>query len=311
MDLSVIIVCYRGWEKLGKCLDSLSTFAQKNFSMEAIVVDNNSGDGQIDIIESRYQKFRVVRNSINGGYGYGCNRGADKAAGEYILILNPDTIVSENEIEKLLGNAKLHKEYSAVSCRQVRDDGTECRVAGKFPGLKISNLFPLKPAGNLSFPDWISGSLMLMPRATFNKLNGFDEDFWMYSEDVDLCKRLRCSGGEIIYYSDITILHNHGGSSRSDSKTTAITKSEVQISRHVYLSKHIHGVEGFILHFLTIADNLITGLLAGITGLVLFLIPKLFVRIIILVRLTGYYSGALLRRSWVSPRSVNSDLHGR
>jgi GT2 family glycosyltransferase len=126
----------------------------------------------------------------------------------------------------------------------------------------------------------------------------------MYYEDVDICKRARMAGGEIACYNDIVIEHNHGGSSRINLRTTSVTKCEVQTSRHLYIQKHLPGIERFLLHFLIIADNLVTGLITAAFGLIFFFIPKLFVRVLVFIRITGYYFHSLFRRSWVSRRSV-------
>lgn len=304
MDLSVIIVCYKGWDRLSKCLESLNAFVNGNFSMEVIVVDNNSGDGIINEFENRFRRFRFLRNNINGGYAYGCNKGAAKAIGDFLLILNPDTVVRETEIKKLLANAKSHPEYYILSCRQVNEKGKESRAAGKFPALSLSNLLIREQDKGISFPDWVSGSLMLIGREIFNRLNGFDESFWMYYEDVDICKRARMAGGEIACYNDIVIEHNHGGSSRINLKTTSITKCEVQVSRHHYIHKYFWGLKRFLFQLIVITDNLLTGIIAGVIGLLFFFVPKIFIRFIILLRLIKYYWGSLLRRSWVSTRSV-------
>jgi GT2 family glycosyltransferase len=304
MDLSVIIVCYRGWERLSKCLESLDAFVLRNFSMEVIIVDNNSGDNIINDFEKKFSRFRFIKNKNNGGYAYGCNVGAASALGDTILILNPDTIVSEIEIVKLLENTRSHPEYYIVSCHQIRENGTECRATGRFPGESSRKIIPANPGAAVSFPDWVSGSIMMLRRETYLAMNGFDESFWMYYEDVDICKRARDSGGEIAFFNDIVIEHNHGGSSRIDLKTTSITKCEVQASRHLYIHKHFRGLRRFMHQMIIVADNLTTGIIAGIIGLIFFFIPKLFVRFIILARLTEYYSGSLFRRSWISPRSI-------
>jgi GT2 family glycosyltransferase len=246
MDLSVIIVCYKGWERLTKCLEAL----------------------------------------------------------DILLILNPDTIVKEEAIGKLLQIAKAHPEYSIISCRQVGENGRERRAAGKFPGMSKHVISKRRPDTSVSFPDWVSGSVMMMRKDTFQNLKGFDESFWMYYEDVDICLRARNAGGEIAFFNDIDIRHDHGGSSRINLKTTAITKSEVQISKHFYIQKHLRGFKRIIYHAFATADNLVTGTITGITGLIFFFVPKLFVRFLILSRLIGYYAGSLHKRLWMSSRSV-------
>ena len=310
MDLSVIIVCYKGWERLYKCLAALDTFTQKSFSMEVIIVDNNSGDGKINDLEAKFSRFRFIKTIINGGYAYGCNLGATSASGNVFMILNPDTIVKEDAIEKLLQLSIAHPEYYIISCRQVGENGKEQKSAGKFPGISKRKILKGNPGASFSFPDWVSGSLMMFRKETFQSLQGFDESFWMYYEDVDICLRARMSGGEVAFRDDVEIRHIHGGSSRIDLKTTSITKSEVLISRHFYIHKHLKGIRRILLHSLEICDNLATGLITGIIGLIFFFIPRLFVRFLILLRLIQYYTGSVLRRSWMSPRSVKSKTAG-
>jgi GT2 family glycosyltransferase len=122
-DLSIIVVCYKGWDRLIKCLDTLGSYQGKNFKTEVIVVDNKSDDEMIHKIEERFPKFRFFYNHVNGGFASGCNLGAKNAAGEFILFLNPDTIAIETETEKLLNVARQNPEFGIVSCRQINEQG--------------------------------------------------------------------------------------------------------------------------------------------------------------------------------------------
>jgi GT2 family glycosyltransferase len=315
-DLSIIIVCYKGWSRLYKCLEALNTFSGATFSTEVIVVDNKSQDEEILKIEKQFPKFRFIYNNINGGFANGSNLGARHASGEYILFLNPDTVAAESELEKLLNVAKRNNEYSVVSCKQVSEKGKESIAYGPFPGLfnltgfQRAILKGLKPetskqAPDISFPDWISGSVVLIGHDTFNKLNGFDEDYWMYFEDVDLCKRIQNMNSRVAFCSFIIIEHNHGGSSRINLKTTTLTKTEVYISRHVYISKNKRGIEKFLIQAFMVFNNLISGGLMALLGIVFFFVPKVYSRTIIYYKLIGYYLGSLFRLSWISPHSVN------
>ncbi len=311
MDLSVIIVCYKGWNRLSRCLESLDSFSGNRFSNEVIIVDNNSGDDGLAEFEERFKRFRFIRNNINGGFAYGCNLGASIASGNCLFFLNPDTVVTENEIAKLITGVKSDSSFYIVSCRQVKEDGNDSKSTGSFPGLFRLRENPVATTGKqgafdkVLFPDWVSGSAMMMRKDVFRNLHGYDEDFWMYSEDVDICRRAGNSGGRVAFFSDIIIEHNHGGSSRINLRTASVTKCEVQISRHVYIYKHKAGIEKILMHTLLIANNLFTGLLAAIAGLILFFIPKLFVWVPVFFNLAGYYCGVAFRRSWISPRSVN------
>ncbi|MBN1108184.1 MAG: glycosyltransferase family 2 protein [Bacteroidales bacterium] len=304
MDLSVIIVSYRGWQKLSNCLEALEKFTQSSFSMEVIIADNHSNDGKIEEFEKRFTSFRFLKSDVNGGFAYGCNRGAEAASADILMFLNPDTIVSEKEIVRLMQNTNQTRGYAIISCRQIREDGREMSAYGSFPGLSFPEIIRKRNINAVSYPDWVSGSLMMMSKETFFRMEGFDESYWMYYEDVDMCRRVRDAGGEIVFFNDITIRHDHGGSSRINLRTTAITKSEVQASRHLYIQKHVTGYKKFFLHSITIIDNLLTGIIAAVAGMILFFIPKLFVRVLVLVQLACYYGGVLTRRSWVSRRSV-------
>ena len=315
-DLSIIIVCYKGWPRLHKCLKSIDKFAGNNFTTEVIIVDNKSDDEAIHDIEKQYPKFKFISNTMNGGFANGSNLGSRNASGDFLLFLNPDTVVSEPEIEKLLNAAKKTPDYIISSCRQVNENGKESVASGDFPSMFNLTGFQravfrsrvrhtVKQPADIISPDWISGSVLMIKREVFLQIHGFDEDFWMYFEDVDLCRRISDINGKIALYSSIVIEHNHGGSSRINIKTTTLTKTEVFISRHLYISKHKTGMERFIIQMFLIVNNLISAGIMALVGLFLFFIPKLYSRTLIFLRLLAYYAGALLRQSWISPRSPN------
>lgn len=315
-DLSIIIVCYKGWDRLYKCLDSLSSPGGEDLIAEVIVVDNDSGDSVFEKIAEKYPRFRFISNKVNGGFANGSNLGAAHSTGDHLLFLNPDTVASWKAVGELLRTAKKQKGPALLSCRQVNASGKECVATGQFPSLHNLTGFlraifkspePRLMPGNpdILLPDWTSGSVMLMSHDTFNLLKGFDEDFWMYYEDVDICRRLRNAGGEILFTRSVTIEHNHGGSSRINLKTTSLTKTEVIISRHLYISKNKKGFEKYLIEALLVINNLVTGLITALAGLALFFVPKVFSRTLIFFRLTGYYLNCLSHLTWISPRSVN------
>ncbi len=311
MDLSIVIVCHKALGKVNRCLEALDSFSGKDFSMEVIVVNNNPGDIAFMEIEKRFTEYKFIHNTINGGYSNGCNLGVTEATGDYYLFLNPDAVAAEYDVNKLLLAAKSDPSFFIISCRQVRKNGKEGKAYGVFPwerrtgNLKNKIFLGDKEVINISFHDWVSGSVMMIPKEIFNSLKGFNEDFWMYYEDVDLCRRARNAGGEVAFCNNITIQHDHGGSTRADLKTTSLAKCEVQISKHLYIHKHKTGINKIFIQAFTVANNLLTGIITGIAGLLFFFIPKLFVRFLVLIRVTGYYACSVFRRSWMSPRSVN------
>jgi GT2 family glycosyltransferase len=315
-DLSVIIVSYKGWERLGKCLDSLRNFTGGLFSFEVIIVDNSS-DETIKEIERRYPGFRFIQNPVNGGFGNGCNLGAQNARGNFLLFLNPDTVVTEEAIGKLLKASQQNPDFYITSCRQVNERGRESKATGQFPGMWNLTGFQRSLAGIFSknrqesseevlFPDWVSGSVIMIRREIFQMIRGFDEDFWMYYEDVDICRRTHDIGGKIALFTNITIEHYHGGSSRINQYVASITKTEVLISKHLYISKSKSGQEKYLIQVFLVINNLISGIIHALFGVILFFIPGILVKSMIFLRLIAYYAGAVYNMTWVSPNSVNS-----
>ena len=323
-DLSVIIVNYRCWDRLSQCLDSLSAIPETRLTFEVIVVDNASKDGQLNEFRKLYPQYNFISNQGNWGFASGNNLGASIAVGNYLLFLNPDTIVSEKALSAMLGQAKISHKYSIITCRQVRESGAEDKPYGMFPTL--SNLTGwmralariAKKHGDVAedeyfkFPDWVSGSVILMNRMSFIKVGKWSEQFWMYSEDVDLCRKARDAGGEILLLKSVSVIHNHGGSSRLNAGITALTKAEVNISKHVYISLHEHGIKEMLMHTFLIFNNLVLGLLPAVSGLILFFNRRALNAVRVYLRLMSYYFGAMMSVTWISPRSViRSYLSGK
>jgi len=323
-DLSIIIVSYKGYKRLKQCLDSLVSLNSENLKIEVIVVNNCPDDQEFNNLLKNYPSFLYIENSKNGGYGNACNLGASIAKGVFYLILNPDTIVYEHSLIGLVDFLKSNPSITAVSCKQFNETGKESVAWGAFPDCRnltgiMRKLFSTGHKSQIKhkegfsseifFPDWISGSVILIRRDDYKKLNGFDEDFWMYFEDVDFCRRIRYSGGEIAFCTNISIEHNHGGSSRVNMKTASITKTEVFISKHLYISKHFSGLKKACIQTFLIVNNLLSLILPSVLGLFFFFIPKLFLRVYMLRHIIVYYVGCLVRRSWLSSRSVNFELN--
>ncbi len=318
MELSVIIVNYRGWSKLRECLSSLLKDDGPGAGIEIIVSDNCSADGNLAGFSAEFPSVKFVENIHNGGFAYGCNRGAAAASGSYFLFLNPDTIASKDSVHQLLEKGSSAAANSLSSCYQVDGKGKESIAYGRFiTPFTLTGTMRLitrlsgaqgtmKYTGDIMKPDWVSGSVMFIRRVYFYELGGFDEDFWMYFEDMDLCKRIRNSGGEILYHRGISIIHSHGGSSRVNIKTTALTKTEVLVSKHLYVAKHFSGAGRFVSQFFLVVNNLLCYLVAAVVGLILFFIPSLNARSRIFVNLVAYYAGSLARGTWKSRRSVSA-----
>jgi GT2 family glycosyltransferase len=152
-------------------------------------------------------------------------------------------------------------------------------------------------------PDFVIGSIVMVSKEWYDKINGWDERFWMYSEDDDFSKRVHDLGGRIGFLCNTYIEHVHGGASRINVETEALTKTEVMISKHVYVAKHFSTTSALISHKLLIVNNLLSATFLGILGIPFFFIPKMRVQTLIMIRLIAYYIKAILRRTWRSERS--------
>ena len=274
-SLSIIIVNYRCWDRLAKCLNSISE--QEMTDLEVIVVDNFSNDGRADSFVAQYPWVKFIMQNNNGGFAKACNKGAEHAHGNWLLFLNPDTILNTPVLKPLLERAEKEEDWKLIGIRQLNDNGRDTHPHGIF--LKWWNVWaPVRSLERMikgaqfskhylsttpvSYPDWISGSFVLIRKTDMEQLGGWDERFWMYCEDMDLSKRAAELGWRRVMYNEISCIHSHGGSSRINPETKAITKTEVMISTIRYLKKYNSPVKfGFALDmyfFPRIIESLIT-----------------------------------------------------
>lgn len=319
-DISVIIVNYKSWSHLQKCLNSLIEINSQKFSFEVIVVDNHSDDGQLETFKIDFKSVKFIENTGNNGFANACNFGVAQAKGTHLLFLNPDTIANEMALEQLIQTSKLQPDYGIISCQQVDENGklnnhdklffSPSRMFGSFRFFyKIFHQSELNQRFNQSkevvFPDWVSGSVVFMSRTWFNKINGWCEDYWMYYEDVDLSKKVTDAGGKIVLLKNVNIIHAHGGSTRINVKIKALTKSEVIISRHVFIHKYFKGLTCFVMQSLTIVYQIVINFLMGLIGIIIFFKPKFRVYYYLAINIFTYYLGLPFKHQWLSLRSVN------
>ena len=317
-DLSIIIVNYRSWKVLEICLDSFDKHTPK-LNYEIIVVDNNSKDGKIKKFSQKYPKVCFIENSDNNGFAHGCNLGVTYSCGNFLLFLNPDTILTNKmAIDKMFKFAKNNSNYGIISCRKVNSKGTpEKEVAFDSPWLTVGwirsiykTIYKSEIQKQFSSddhtilePSWVAGSVVLIQKKIFDQIEGWSEEsFWMYYEDMDLCKKVKDIGKDIALLCNTEVTHIHGGSSRINPKTTAITKSEVITSRHVYAHKYTNGHSRGLLHFAIITETLSLQLISAILCLPLFWKAKSRAVFLTLQATLNYYIHALFNLSWLSRR---------
>ncbi|NOZ75931.1 MAG: glycosyltransferase [FCB group bacterium] len=233
-SVSVLIVNYNVRDYIIHCIQSVR---QSDYSgtVEIIVVDNHSFDDSVAMIRKQFPEITVLANATNRGFGKAVNQAAEKATGDYFLILNPDTVVQENSISRLITYVQTHPEIGMVGPKILNADGTlQPACKRSFPTLSValpkilglSSLFPKSRwAGkyNLTYldenqphsVDAVSGSCMLVPKTIFHEVGGFDPAFFMFGEDLDLCYRIKTLGKEIHYTPTTQIVHYQGESVKS------------------------------------------------------------------------------------------------
>jgi GT2 family glycosyltransferase len=319
VELSIVIVNYRSWTVLSRCLVSLSPLLQGSEpAVEVVVVDNASGDGLLPAFSLAHPDVRFVQNDGNWGFADGCNRGAGHARGESLLFLNPDAEDPGGGIAALLREARAHPDAAILTARQVDENGLAQKVFDVFPSL--GTLFgPVRALLRLVAPDrypdprhdredflevdWVSGSALFIRRNVFDALGGFCNGFWMYSEDVDLCRRARDAGHRAAVVGAARLVHAHGGASRKNPETAALTRSEVVVSRHFYASRHLGSWHAFAYHLALAATRFGPAVLAAFAGVLGFgASSAIRVRGGMARHLARYYRG-VPSRGWRSPRA--------
>jgi len=254
LDLSIIIVNYNVKEFLQTLLHSIER-ASSNITNEVIVVDNASDDGSVELIKNKFQSVNLIENKSNVGFGRANNQALKIARGTFILLINPDAVVSEDTFDKMISFFKENPDAGLAGCKILNADGSlqlACRRS--FPGpwtsftkvTGLSNLFPnskLFARYNLTYldenntyeVDAISGSFMMMRKEVYKKIGGFDERFFMYGEDLDICYRVQQTGYKVYYVHSTQIIHYKGESTkRSDLDETKVFYNAM----HLFVKKH-------------------------------------------------------------------------
>ena len=239
MQLSIIILNYNVRYFLELCVISVQNAIQ-NLDAEIIVVDNNSSDESCEMMKNRFPKIKLIENKENAGFPKGNNIGVNVAQGEYICILNPDTVVAEDTFEKILNSeffklpsANCHLPTGIVGCKLIDGTGnflpeskrevpTPFVAFTKIFGLyKISNLFGKYYAQHITQNqsgkvDILVGAFMIMKRDLYQEIGGFDEKCFMYSDDIDLSYMVTQKGFENYYFHETSVIHYKGESTIKD-----------------------------------------------------------------------------------------------
>jgi len=270
VKLSIIIVNYNTYNLTKQTIDSIIG-EHHDFNYEIILVDNASSDGSINKLQDEFrnivitQKLRIIMNKDNLGFAKANNIGIKFASGKYILLLNSDTVLKENCLEKCIGKIEKDRNIGALGCKVILANGELDHACKRgFPSPKASLYYFLKlykrnelkygqynalhlGEDDIGEVDCLTGAFMLMPKLIFDKVGGLDEDFFMYGEDIDLCYKIKELGYKILYYPEAQIIHYKGGSSKKK-------RSKVIYDFHqamwIFYKKHYYKKYNFAVTFL-------------------------------------------------------------
>ena len=235
MQLSVIILNYNVRYFLEQCVASVQE-ALSNIDGEIIVVDNNSLDDSCEMMKTHFPNVKLIENTTNLGFPKGNNIGVAHAKGDYICILNPDTVVAEDTFEKVLAFAEKQKNIGIVGCKLIDGTGNflpECKRGVPTPFVALTKifslykLFPKTALFNRYYAQHLSenetgkvgilvGAFMIMKRNLYQEIGGFDENCFMYSDDIDLSYMALKKGKTNYYFHETTVIHYKGESTVKD-----------------------------------------------------------------------------------------------
>ena len=244
MDLSIILVSYNDRRRLDACLSSLQKHPP-SVGHEVIVVDNASSDGTRDWIAGAFPSIRLIANPENAGFSKANNLGVRESRGEFLLFLNTDTVVPPGALDSLLaklvsdpslgaaGPALLHgpRSYQVSFGRSVNFGAQFWQKLVLNPYHKVR----LKKGGKDRAVGWLSAACLLCRRTAFEQAQGFDERFFIYFEDIDLCRRLRKAGWKLVHVPAIRVFHEGGATT---SPRAAASRFEYRRSQLYYYRKH-------------------------------------------------------------------------
>ena len=282
IDISLILVSFNTREVLRESLQSVAR-EQGSLRIEIFVVDNNSRDSSVEMVETEFPHVRVIRSKVNLGFGAANNVALEQAKGRYIVLLNSDAFLTPDSLRLsvehmdadpsvgLAGGRLVGRDYSwQPSARMFPSIVSDLKVmtglAAKFPKSRFFGSFdrtwadPMQPAE----VDWVPGAYSIIRSEALTNVGFFDPEFFLYSEEVDLCRRIQQAGYEIMYWPDIVVIHIGGESSRQI-KTLEMSSAGAQLIRWrmrstlLYYRKH-HGFHAWLAKMLELALYHLTAL---------------------------------------------------
>jgi len=252
VDLSIIIVNYNLKEYLRECLSSIRQYPGNNHTTEAIVVDNNSSDGSLDMVAREFPEVKTIALSSNRGFSAANNEGMHKSQGENILLLNNDAKIFENTIDYIIEYLDANPAIGCLGCRHVGTNGRSQLTWGEFPSIwteikrKITHTlinfggqlyrwyFEKKYSGAFEV-DWVSGSCLAVKREVCERIGLLDENILIYFEDIDWCTKIKRAGWKVVHHSKIPVFHYGGQSAK---KFSGLANYQYRVSQLYFWKKY-------------------------------------------------------------------------
>jgi hypothetical protein len=264
LDISVVVVSFNTRDLLRECLQSLAQECE-GIASETFLVDNVSRDGSADMVQTEFPEVKLIRSDVNLGFAAANNRAFPLARGRYVVLLNSDAFLERGALRRAGEHMDAEPETGLGGGRLVGRDGSWQPSARKFPSLlndflTLTGLAARYPhsrffgqfdrtwadVNQAADVDWVPGAFSIIRRDVLNRVGYFDESFFLYYEEVDLCRRIRQAGFNIRYWPDVTVIHL-GGESSKTIHTLEMSSSGSQLalwrmrSAFLYYRKH-HGV---------------------------------------------------------------------
>ena len=262
IDVSFVIVSWNAREHLVKCLDSIAETVH-DLEYEVIVVDNASSDGSPEAVAADYAEVNLIQTGANLGFARGNNVGIRESQGRYLCLINSDVVLLPECVTRLRAFMDENDAIGMVGPRVLNPDGSLQPSCRRLPTLfrtfcsavGVSSLFPRSSALGGTFMTWwnhdeqrpvdvVSGCFMMLRREAADEIGLFDEDFFMYGEDIDWCRRFRANDWPVIFYPDAEAIHYGGASSSNQPAAFFLVMQQARLR---YWKKHHSLFSAFVL----------------------------------------------------------------
>ncbi len=282
-ELCVIIVSWNVSGLLGDCLQSVFVNGLPDNLMRVVVVDNASSDDTVAVVRSRFPQVQLIRNDTNMGFTRANNQALAACSEPFVLLLNPDTIVQPGAVQTMLQYMRAHNKVGVIGPRLLYGDGQSQPSRRRYPtlamalaestpwewhfthnGLALRYRLADQPDNVTQQVDWVTGACMLIRQQVFAQVGLFDERFFMYSEELDLCRRITKAGWDVIYLPEAVVIHLEG---QSSAQVVAARHIRFNASKVYYFRKHHGWLQANVLRIAILAMFICEYILEGIKWL--------------------------------------------